>query len=73
MQFMKAGLRELVDAFVINKSDRPGAQAMEEFLKRSEANIPVFKTIAEQGKGIEPIYQLIQENLQRRGVIHDAQ
>jgi LAO/AO transport system kinase len=63
MQFMKAGLRELADAFVINKSDRPGAQAMEGFLKQAltgaKSAPPVFKTIAEQKKGIEPLYQLI--------------
>lgn len=63
MQFMKAGLRELADAFVINKSDRPGAQAMEDFLKQAltgaKSAPPVFKTIAEQKKGIEPLYQLI--------------
>ena len=67
IQFMKAGLRELVDIFVINKADRPSAQAMENFLKqvlnleRSEA--PIFKTIAEQKKGIEPLYQFIRRKV----------
>ncbi len=59
MQFMKGGLRELADAFVINKADRPGAQTMEDFLKRSEINAPIFKTVAEQKKGIGPLYQFI--------------
>ena len=63
MQFMKAGLRELADAFVINKSDRPGAQVMEGFLKQAltggKSAPAIFKTIAEQKKGIEPLYQLI--------------
>ncbi len=60
MQFMKAGLRELVSLFVINKADRPGAGKMEELLKRSnKKGITVFKTIAEQNKGIEPLFQFI--------------
>ena len=59
MQFMKAGLGELADLFVVNKSDRPGAQAMENFLKRAKSPTPVFKTIAEHKKGIAPLYQFI--------------
>ncbi|MBI3999504.1 MAG: ATP/GTP-binding protein [Candidatus Omnitrophica bacterium] len=59
IQFMKSGLRELADTFVINKTDRPGAQVMEDFLKQTQTNIPVFKTIAEQKKGIAPLYQYI--------------
>ena len=59
MQFMKAGLRELAGLFVINKSDRPGAQKMEEFLKRSGVKTPIFKTIAEQGKGVRELCQYL--------------
>ena len=59
MQFMKAGLGELVNGFVVNKSDRPGAQTMEDFLRRGKLDVPVFKTIAEQRKGIDPLYQFI--------------
>lgn len=63
MQLMKAGLGELVDIFVINKAERPGAQSLESLLKRSEANVPVFKTVAEQRKGIKPLYEFIQKRL----------
>ena len=67
MQFMKAGLRELVSLFVINKADRPGAGKMEELLKRSsEKGITVFKTIAEQGKGIDELYEYISSPLVRQ-------
>ena len=59
MQLMKGGLRELADAFIVNKADRPGAQLMEDFLKRSEAKVPIFKTIAEQRKGIDPLYRFV--------------
>jgi len=59
MQFMKSGLRELADVFVINKADRLGVQAMEHFLKQTQENVHIFKTIAEQRKGIEPVYKFI--------------
>ena len=59
MQFMKGGLSELADVFVVNKADRPSAGAMEDSLKKSRTGIPIFKTIAEQRKGINPLYQFI--------------
>ena len=63
MQFLKAGLAELADAFVVNKSDRPGAKVMEDLLRRSFETsrfpIPIFRTIAEQRKGLEPLYRFI--------------
>ena len=66
IQFMKAGLREVVDVFVINKADRPGANALEDFLRRAQGNakakVPIFKTIAEEKKWIEPLYQFILES-----------
>ena len=65
IQFMKGGLRELTNAFVVNKADRPGAEHMENFLKRSEANTPIFKTIAEQKKGIDPLYRFILSEKQK--------
>ena len=63
MQFMKAGISELADVFVVNKADRPGAATMEDSLKRSKAGVPVFKTIAEQHKGISSLYKFILTNL----------
>ena len=59
MQFMKAGLRELADVLVLNKSDRPGAKQMEDFLKQAAKGGPVFKTVAEQGIGITELYRYI--------------
>ena len=67
MQLMKAGLRELADLFVINKSDRPGADKMEEFLKQtSPKDMPIFKTIAEQGKGVQELFEYIASSLRGR-------
>lgn len=67
MQFMKAGLRELAELFVINKADRPGAKKMEEFLKRSGVKTPIFKTIAEQGKGIGELCGYIMKKYEVKG------
>lgn len=66
MQFMKAGLRELVDAFVINKAERPGTQSLEGLLKQSEAVAPIFKTVAEERKGIEPLYEFVIDRVGQR-------
>jgi LAO/AO transport system kinase len=67
VQTMKAGLMEVADIFVVNKSDRPGATQLETALRamlnldprRSERRIPVLLTEAHSGKGIEELYQSI--------------
>ena len=64
IQAMKAGLMEIADLFVLNKSDRPGAdQAVQSlnmvlgFRPHDETSWlpPVLKTIAKEGNGIESI------------------
>jgi LAO/AO transport system kinase len=76
MQLMKAGIRELADIFVVNKSDRPGAARMARLLKEREGNknCQVFQTAAEEGKGVEALYRAVAEvrRVERRGVIHRA-
>ena len=66
VQTMKAGLTEIADIFVVNKSDREGADAMERELKQMVEfypdpvwNIPVIKTIAVKGEGLDELYQTI--------------
>lgn len=61
VQTLKAGLLEIADIFVVNKSDREGALAMEQALKglvslvpSSEDPIPVLKTVATRDEGIDP-------------------
>jgi len=69
IQTMKAGLMEVADIFVINKSDRPGAenfyhglmQMLGPAFKHSEKEIPVLKTIATEKKGIVDLYQKLKE------------
>jgi LAO/AO transport system kinase len=61
VQAMKAGIMEIADIFVVNKSDKPGAdrvvnevRAVLEFLKgREESWMPaIVQTVAETGDGV---------------------
>lgn len=69
IQTMKAGLMEVADIFIINKSDRPGAQNFYNSLKqmlapvfyKSSKQIPVIQTVATSKKGVSELYQTIKE------------
>ena len=60
IQAMKAGLMEIADLFVVNKSDRPGAdnfaanlvQMMAHSSRYHDNPVPVLKTIASTNQGI---------------------
>jgi LAO/AO transport system kinase len=73
IQSMKAGLMEIADIFVVNKSDRPGADIFVRNLRsmrsaafrRENRDIPIIKTIATQRQGIAQLTALIREDLQR--------
>jgi len=60
IQTMKAGLMEIADIFVVNKSDRPGAddfvknlkQMLFPFQKNKKREIPIIKTIASNRTGV---------------------
>jgi LAO/AO transport system kinase len=67
IQTMKAGLFEIADIFVVNKSDHPGAdnfvrdiQAMLQLHETNWWNIPVVATEAVNDIGIEELYKQIQ-------------
>ncbi len=68
IQTMKAGLMEIGDIFVVNKSDREGADRLtmeiESVLemKNSQRTPPVLKTVATEGKGITDLYNCIMEH-----------
>ena len=65
IQSMKAGLMEIADIFVVNKSDRPGADTLVKNLRQMVAanhHIPVLKTIALQKTGVKELYHEIKEN-----------
>ena len=65
IQSMKSGLMEIADVFVVNKSDREGAESFANNLKklvhqRTEI-IPVINTIADKSTGVDELMQVIQD------------
>lgn len=66
IQAMKAGLTEIADLFVVNKADRPGADAL---MREIEANeklgnnpAPVLKTTATKSEGVIELADEILKN-----------
>jgi LAO/AO transport system kinase len=63
IQAMKAGLMEIGDIFVVNKSDRPDAdtfvRSLRQMLSRPGHETPVVKTIASEKKGLKELMQQI--------------
>lgn len=67
IQNMKSGLMEIADLFVVNKSDRPGADAFYHDLKKmigpayksTKKTLPVFQAVASERSGVARLYQYI--------------
>lgn len=78
VQNIKSGLMEIADAFVVNKADRPDADLFANNLKKiihqkPGAEIPVFKTVATTGGGIDEVANFIlsaaPDNNQRKAML----
>lgn len=73
IQTMKAGLMEIADIFVVNKSDRPDADTFVKNLEQMLApafrkhyhEVPVIKTVASTGENVERLTGIIQHQLQK--------
>src|SRR5450432_939657 len=73
IQTMKSGIMEIGDIFVVNKSDRPGAEQFLMSLKSSihyqtakpPDEISFIQTVATEEKGIAELYNAIKENIHR--------
>jgi len=61
VQAIKAGIMEIADIFVINKSDRPGAERVELELHAEGFDCPVLRTVATEGKGIHELVEAIEK------------
>ncbi|HTD92395.1 MAG TPA: methylmalonyl Co-A mutase-associated GTPase MeaB, partial [Chitinophagaceae bacterium] len=67
IQTMKAGLMEIADIFVVNKSDRPDAELFVRNLRqmlspvyhRKHREIPVIKTVASEASGVPELMEAI--------------
>jgi LAO/AO transport system kinase len=69
VQTIKAGIMEIADIFVINKSDREGAERVEREIRALQSlavrsdnwTPPIVKTVASEGAGIEELGAVITE------------
>jgi len=69
VQTIKAGIMEIADIFVINKSDRDGAEHVEREIRTLQSlatrrdgwTPPIVKAVASQGRGIEELAAAIVE------------
>lgn len=79
VQTIKAGIMEIADIFVINKSDRDGAENVEREIRTLQSlamrgdgwTPPIVKTVASQGTGIEELAAAIasyEEYLQKENL-----
>jgi len=80
VQTIKAGIMEIADIFVINKSDREGAERVEREIRAMQSlaarpdqwTPPIVKTVASQGVGTAELSDAIakyEEYLQKAGLI----
>ncbi len=80
VQTIKAGIMEIADIFVINKSDREGAERVEREIRAMQSlairtdgwTPPVVKTVATEGKGVAEVTEAItsyQEYLQKENLV----
>jgi LAO/AO transport system kinase len=60
VQAIKAGILEIADIFVINKSDQPGADRVQLELHTEGFNCPILRTVATEGKGIPELVAAIE-------------
>jgi LAO/AO transport system kinase len=73
IQTMKSGLMEIADLFVVNKSDRPGADLFVKNLRlmldpafhSTDHRVSIVRTIAAQKKGMEELLVKIEESLRQ--------
>jgi LAO/AO transport system kinase len=76
IQTMKAGLMEIADVFVVNKSDRPDADIFVKHLRQMLApafskhyhEVPIIKTVAPEKKGIPELMDIVLHELQKSHV-----
>ena len=73
VQALKAGLMEIADLFVVNKSDQEGAdraaQALQVALRHAEGGwtTPIVKTVASKGEGLERLQNVLAKHRESMG------
>lgn len=74
IQFMKAGIMEIPDCFIINKSDEKEAaertfhalRASLQLIRPGENRVPIFRTSALTGMGLQDVLDYLLDLLQQR-------
>ena len=75
IQMSKAGIMEIADLFIINKSDRQGADLLKRqilntlYMKPENERPPVVNTIADRNEGIEEVMAAV-ESVRDRVALH---
>ena len=80
VQSIKAGIREIADIFVINKSDHDGAERVEKEIRALQSlaqrkdkwTPPIVKTVATEGQGLAELHNAVneyQEFLRQNGLL----
>jgi LAO/AO transport system kinase len=79
VQSLKAGVMEVADIFVVNKSDLPGADRVEaEILgmqglgPAADWVPPVVKTVASSGSGVAELLAVVEHFLSAKGALRDG-
>lgn len=76
IQMLKAGIMEVADLFIINKSDLPGADLLFEYIQfiletsssyKKTDKPPVLKVSALNNQGIEPVFTALQNRVEAMG------
>jgi LAO/AO transport system kinase len=60
VQAIKAGIMEIADIFVINKSDHEGTERLEREIHAAGWNAPVVRTVAVDGQGVDQVLAALQ-------------
>jgi LAO/AO transport system kinase len=60
VQAIKSGILEIADLFVINKSDQPGADRVQQELEANGWTTPILKTVATSGEGIDRLLEEVE-------------
>ena len=75
IQMAKAGIMEIADLFIVNKSDRPGADLLKRqilnmlHMKPENERPPVINTIADRNEGIDEVMAAV-ESVRKRTALH---
>jgi GTPase len=61
VQAIKAGIMEIADVFVINKSDLPGADRLEQEIHAERPAVPIVKTVALNAEGVDELLEALSQ------------